>query len=485
MARGDGALRLIAACVATALLGACSMAPAYHPPETAAPVAFKEVPPGWMNATPMDMAARGQWWTMFGDPVLDDLEARAERASPSLAAALARYDQARASAQAAGADLYPQIGVSGSVSRERVSANRPLSLGSAAEYDNYRAGGAASYELDLWGRIRNRVKAGKAEADASEADLGGARLSLQALVADAYFRLRGLDAEAGLLRQTVEAFGRAYDLTATRHEGGIASGMDVNRAHTVLADARAQISAIAADRAATEHEIATLLGEVASSFAIAPTTAAMTPPAPAGETPSELLQRRPDIAAAERRMFAANARIGVARAAFFPTIGLGASGGFQTTHGDLLTQPNHFWALGPLSAALAIFDGGRRSAAVKMSRAQYDEAAADYRDTVLTAFRQVEDALADNRYLAAQAIDQQEAADAADRTSDLALTRYRDGASDYLEVVTAQTAALSAQRSVIALQTQRMRASIALVRAMGGGYERPDGRRDAVPAGQP
>jgi multidrug efflux system outer membrane protein len=317
------------------------------------------------------------------------------------------------------------------------------------------------------------VKAARSEAQASAADLALARLSLQASVADAYFRLRGLDAQADLFRQTVDALGRAYDLTSKRHEGGIASGIDVNRSKAVLSDARAQISAIANERAATEHELAALVGELASDFSVAPAAVTMKAPALSGGTPSELLQRRPDIAAAERRILAANARIGVAKAAYFPSLTLGIDGGFRATQGSLLESPNSFWGLGPLSALVTLFDAGKRNAQVKLSRAEYDEVAADYRNTVLTAFRQVEDGLAATHNLATQAVDQRDAAMAAERTRDLAMTRYRDGASDYLEVVIAQTAALDTERSAIALDTQRMRAAIALVRAMGGGYQAP------------
>ncbi len=459
-------IRLGVAAAALWLCG-CSMAPDYRPPQVAAPESYKEVE-GWTAATPLDGAPRGNWWAAFGDPVLDDLEARAEKASPTLAAALARYDQARAVARAETSDLFPQMGVGGDASRERVSGNRPLANGQPQTYNDYSVGASLDYELDLWGRIRNGAKAARAEAQAGGDDLASARLSLQAAVADAYVRLRGLDAEADLLRQTVDAFGRAYDLTAKRHDGGIASGIDVNRAKTVLGNARAQISQVANERAATEHEIAALVGEVASGFSLPPSVQALDAPALPAGTPSALLQRRPDIAAAERRMFAANARIGVAKAAFFPSLTLGLTGGYETTHGKLFETPNSFWGLGPLSAALAIFDGGRRAAQVKLSRAEYDEVAAGYRDTVLTAFREVEDAVAANRHLATQAVDQQAAAQAAARTSDLAFTRYRDGASDYLEVVTAQTDALEAQRALLAVQTQRMRASIALVKASGG-----------------
>lgn len=461
-----GVDRRIAFLLLVGLTG-CSMAPDYRPPATPVPRDFKELE-GWTAATPMDQAPRGQWWEAFGDPVLNDLEARAEQASPTLAAALARYDQAKASAGIERADLFPQVNAGGDASRQRLSGNRFGGNGTAPVYDDFSVGATLDYELDLWGRIRNSVKAARADAQASEADLASARLSLQAAVADAYARLRGLDAEAELLRQTVDAFGKAYRLTTTRHDGGIASGIDVNRAKTVLDNAQAQISAVANERAATEHEIAALVGAIASDFSIPVRVQPLRAPELPVGAPSQLLQRRPDIAAAERRIFAANARIGVARAAFFPTLTLGLSGGYQASHGELFSKPSSFWGLGPASAVLALFDGGRRRAGVRMSRAEYEEMTAGYRETVLGAFRQVEDALAANRHLADQAVSQRGAATAAGRTSELALTRYRDGASDYLEVVTAQTDALEAQRALLAVQTQRMRASVALVKALGG-----------------
>ncbi|MEV5032908.1 efflux transporter outer membrane subunit [Sphingobium sp. LMC3-1-1.1] len=461
-----GVDRRIAFLLLVGLTG-CSMAPDYRPPATPVPRDFKELE-GWTAATPMDQAPRGQWWEAFGDPVLNDLEARAEQASPTLAAALARYDQAKASAGIERADLFPQVKAGGDASRQRLSGNRFGGNGVAPVYDDFSVGATLDYELDLWGRIRNSVKAARADAQASEADLASARLSLQAAVADAYARLRGLDAEAELLRQTVDAFGKAYRLTTTRHDGGIASGIDVNRAKTVLDNAQAQISAVANERAATEHEIAALVGAIASDFSIPVRVQPLRAPELPVGAPSQLLQRRPDIAAAERRIFAANARIGVARAAFFPTLTLGLSGGYQASHGELFSKPSSFWGLGPASAVLALFDGGRRRAGVRMSRAEYEEMTAGYRETVLGAFRQVEDALAANRHLADQAVSQRGAATAAGRTSELALTRYRDGASDYLEVVTAQTDALEAQRALLAVQTQRMRASVALVKALGG-----------------
>jgi multidrug efflux system outer membrane protein len=463
-------MRPIELSLAALLLAGCSMAPNYAPPTIAAPAAYKEAPDGWTVATPLDQAPRDFWWGMFGDPVLDELEARIEGASPTLAAAVARYDAARAAAGEAAADLYPTVSAGADLTRERTSARRP-GANASSRFTDATVGASLAYELDLWGRVRNSVRAARADAEANAADLAAVRLSLQASLADTYFRLRGLDAEAALLRATVDAYGKALELTQARHEGGAASGLDVNRAQTLLSSARAQISSVANRRAATEHEIAALVGAVPSTFAIAPTGAGIgaPPPVPA-EAPAVLVQRRPDVAAAERRIAAANARIGVARAAFFPDLTLGLAGGFESSHGNLLSAPAGFWALGPLSAALDLFDGGRRRARVRISRAQYDEAAANYREAALTAFREVEDNLAAQRLLATEGADQSAAAAAADRTSDLALTRYREGAADYLEVVTAQTAALDAEREAIAVQTQRMQTAVALVRALGGGY---------------
>ncbi|QPI75565.1 efflux transporter outer membrane subunit (plasmid) [Sphingobium sp. Cam5-1] len=448
-------------------LGACSMAPQYRPPQVTPPKSYREIA-GWTPAAPMDAVARGDWWRVFNDTVLDDLEQKAEAASPTLAAALARYEQARAVARAEASDLMPEIDADGSTSRRRVSGNRFQGNGQSVTYNDVSVGGSLDYELDLWGRIRNSVKAARADAQASKADLASARLSLHAAVADAYVRLRGLDAQADLLRSSVAAFDHAYKLTRTRHEGGIASGIDVNRAQTTLSNAKARISVIANQRAATEHELAALTGALASEFSVAPQVRTFGAPGVPTGMPSTLLERRPDIAAAERRMFAANAQVGVARAAFFPTVTLGLSGGWETTRGNLLSTPGSFWGLGPLSAALNLFDGGRRRAQVRLSRAQYEEQAAAYRDTVLSAFRQVEDGIAALHNLAAQWHDQREAAQAAQRTSGIALDRYRDGAADYLEVVTAQTDALDAQSALLEVEFDRARAYIALVKALGG-----------------
>ncbi len=451
----------------------CSLAPDYHRPTVTAASRYLEVPTGWTTAAPAADAPPSAWWQSFGDPVLTDLEGRIEAANPSLAAAVARYDEAIGALRESRAQLYPQISVNGSAERVRAPANRPLVAsgtvsGGTQTYNFYQVGGSVSWEIDLFGRVRNMVKANRAQADASKADLAGTRLGLQASLATSYFQMRGLDARIELLRQTVAAYQRAYDLTVTRHDGGVGTGLDVSRARTQLATARAEISEIRAQRAAYEHAVAALVGVPASSFALeADTRLGNAPSFPSG-TPSTLLQRRPDIDAAERRVFAANAQIGVARAALYPSLSLGGSGGQETTGPNILSAASNFWALGPASLALSLFDGGARRARVRIARAQFDEAAANYKQTVLTAFREVEDDLALGRDLVQETRDQKDAAQSADKTLDLALIRYRDGASDYLEVVTAQTAALDAERALLELQTRQLTTAVDSVRALGG-----------------
>ncbi len=458
-------MRTKLALVAALLTGACSMAPNYKLPEVVSASDYKEVA-GWVRADEAAPRAE-QWWTVFSDPALDALMPRVATANPDLAAAVARYDQALAEIRRAGAPLFPQLDGSAQLSRERLSANRPLALG-AATYTDRTVGASLAYEFDLFGRIRNSVRDARAGAQASEADTAALRLALEAQLAATYFAMRGLDARLVLLRESVTAFERAYKLTDTRHEGGISSGLDVSRAATVLATAKAELDTVAAARARSEHAIAILIGENPASFSIPVVDRMAAPPQIPVGLPSTLLRQRPDVIAAERRVFAANARIGAARGALFPQVTLGATGGFETVRGDILSASNGFWALGPLSTLLSIFDGGTRRAAVRSARAQFDEASANYRGTVLGAFREVEDDLATGRHLASQSLNLADAAKAADRTRDLALTRYRDGASDYLEVVTAQTAALDAQRALIVTRSEQLRVTVDLVRALGG-----------------
>jgi multidrug efflux system outer membrane protein len=465
-------LLVTAACVAA--LAGCELAPAYRPPTITAPANYKEVGP-WTEAQPGDALPRGAWWTAFQDPVLGDLERQVETSNPTLAASLAAYDEARAFAAEAASAQAPTITALDSNTYSRQSDNRPLRSRNQPDfYWTNTFGAQTDYELDFWGRVRDLVRAGRAQAQATAADLETARLGLQVELANDYVNLRGLDAQARLLETTVAAYQRAYDLTWTRHGGGVSSGLDEDRAQGQLSSAKAQVSEIAARRALYEHAIASLVGKPAPSFAIAPaTTPTVIPVVPAG-VPSTLIERRPDIAAAERRAYAANRDIGVARAAFFPTISLGGEGGFQNTGGQgLLIAPNSFWTLGP-QVALTLFDGGLRRARLAASRAAFDVAGAQYRAAILAAFQQVEDQLALTNHLAQEARDEADTVRADQATTRLSLVRYREGATNYLDVVTAQTAELQAEQTALALETRRRQASINLVEALGGGWTRAD-----------
>ncbi len=469
MPRSDA---LVGAWAALALAG-CSFAPRLTIPDVPMAASYKEEAP-WTEAGPADALPREAWWTLYGDAELDTLQARLVAGSPDLAAALARYEQARAFTDQLRSGLYPTLAGNGNAQRIRQSERRPLRvLGptSPNDYDSRTLGLEADYELDLWGRVRSQVASGKATEEAAYADLESARLSLQAELADSYIALRGLDREVALFNATVAAYGKALDLTNSRHDGGLASGLDVSRAQTQLDTARAQLAQQIAQRAVLEHAIAALVGESPSQFALAPRIAAINLPAIPAGMPSTLLQRRPDIAAAQRRIAAANANVGVARAAYFPAITLSAVAGYQDAgSGSLITAPNLFWSIGP-SLVMTLFDAGRRDAQVAQARAVLDESGARYRGVVLGAFQQVEDNLALLNHYRTAAEAERSAVAAAQRSLDFATSRYRDGAASYLEVVTSQAAALQTQRDALDLDTRQRRASVQLVRALGGGWE--------------
>jgi NodT family efflux transporter outer membrane factor (OMF) lipoprotein len=463
---------LLAVLLAAALAG-CSFAPRMQTPAIPVADSYKELDE-WTTAVPADQLPRDAWWRLYGDRQLDELQQRLIAGSPDLAAALARYQQSQAIAAQLSAGLFPNVNANASVTHSRDALMTPLfHLTAPIDYDTNIVGLQAAYELDLWGRVRNTVAAGKAQAAASAADLESARLSLQAQLADDYIVLRELDQEITLLNDTVTAYGQALDLTRQRFDSGITSGLDVARAQNQLDETRSQLAQLQAQRALTEHAIAALVGEEASRFALPPRQVELSLPHVPPGLPSALLQRRPDVAAAERRMRAANAGIGVARAAYFPDVSLSAAIGFESDQrAGWIQAPNTYWSLGP-GALLTVFDAGRHRAQVAQARAQFEEAAADYRSVALAAFEQIEDNLAlIGRYHAADEAERSAVA-AAQQALDYSLTRYRAGAVNYLEVVISQTAALQSRIEALDISTRQLRASVQLIRALGGGWQDP------------
>jgi NodT family efflux transporter outer membrane factor (OMF) lipoprotein len=455
----------------TLLLSACSLAPPLKTPDVPTADAYKEMGE-WTPAQPADRLPRDSWWALYGNIELDEFEKQLISGSPTLAAALANYAQAKALADQARAGLFPTISVNANVARDRDSINAPLRLATAPAYYNYNSvGGSVSYELDLWGQIRNEVAAGEANAAASAADLENARLSLIAQLVGDYIQLRSLDRAIAILDETVTAYTRALKLTQQRHDAGIAPGLDVSQAQTQLKAASSQVAQTLAQRALMEHAIAALLGVSASTFSIKPQIVDIALPQVPADVPTTLLQRRPDIAAAQRRMIAANANIGIARAAYFPTLTLGAQGGFESkSFSNWLSAPSAFWAVGP-NALLSVFDGGLRRAQVAQARAEFDASAANYRGIVVSAFQQVEDSLATLNHYRDAVLEEKAAVDAAHRTLDFAMALYKQGATDYLTVVTSQTALLQDQLEALTLDTLQLRASVDLILALGGGWE--------------
>lgn len=467
-------LRTLALAIASTVFAGCSFAPTYEKPKTDVADTYKEIGP-WHDAAPSDQLERGDWWRDYQDAALNDLEAKVDAANPDLAVAVDRYDQARAYLSQVQSNTFPEIDAGGLVTRNRQSDHRPLrSASQPSEYGDHLLGASLGYELDLWGRVRNTIAAGKATTQAAAADLASVRLSLHAELADAYITLRGLDAQEKLLVDTVNAYEQAVKLTQNRFEGGAASGLDVARAQNQLDTARAQTTDVRAQRALYEHAIASLAGESASKFSLPPQVVELPLPSTPVALPSTLLERRPDIAAAERRAAAANALIGVARAAFFPSISLTATGGYENTGGaGWLTAPNGFWSIGP-HFSFALFDAGKRRAVSEQAQAAFNEAADRYRSTTLLAFRQVEDNLALLHLLDEEAKQEGAAVASAQNTLHLAMDRYENGAVNYLDVVASQTAALQAQRTLLVLRDRQLRASIGLIRAVGGGWSTKD-----------
>ncbi|WP_261540057.1 efflux transporter outer membrane subunit [Burkholderia multivorans] len=454
------------------ILFACALAGCAHVAEMPA-VSLPEAPAyrGGPQAAAVPALQRDTWWTLYQDPELDRLQQQLLANSPDLGSALARYQQARAATDALRAARLPSVGASAEAVRNRQSENRPLRGASSPDYYNSGTLGLSlDYELDLWGRIGRQVAAGVAEEQAAQADLAGAQLALQAQLADTLLALRGADQEIALLRETQAAFARATGMVGERHRAGLASGLDLARAEAQQESARSQLHQVQAQRDVLAHAIAALVGAHASAFSIEPAELPdAVPPIPAG-LPSELLQRRPDIAAAQRRVAAANASVGVARTAFFPSLRLSAQGGWQSSDlGNIVAAPNVFWAIGS-GLLVNLFDGGRRRAEVARAEAVLDETGQTYRATVLGAFQQVEDQLALLREYGEAGQAEQRTVTAAHRALDMATSRYRDGAASYLDVVAAQTTHLQARRNALDLNTRQRRATVQLVRALGGGW---------------
>ncbi len=444
---------------------ACAIGPTYRRPAALTPPAFKEVlPAGWTEAQPSDGVPRGTWWSVYNDAALDALENQVSISNQNVLAAEAQFRAARAAVRVTRADQFPVVSTSPAVSRTGGSA-------SLAPDRRYTLPIDVDYQADVWGRIRRSVRANAAIAQASAADLENARLSFQAELAADYFQLQGLDAQRRLLDVTVQSYEQNVQLTKDRFEGGVASMGDVALAQTQLETARAQLADLGISRAQFEHAIAVLTGKPPSELSIPPATNQSLPPIVSAGLPSSLLERRPDIAAAERQVAAANEEIGVAKAAFFPALSFGGSAGSQAAAiVDLLSVPTRVWSAG-LQLAETLFDAGKRGAQVKLSEASYDAAVAHYRQTVLTGFQQVEDGLAELRTLSQEAEIVGRAVAAAQQSLDISTIQYRGGLANYLLVITAQTSLLQNQRAEVDLLTRRQLASVFLIQALGGGWD--------------
>ncbi|HWA11000.1 MAG TPA: efflux transporter outer membrane subunit [Opitutaceae bacterium] len=447
-----------------------SVGPDYARPTTAASAAYRDAtdPNAWKSVAPADTAARGEWWKLFADPALDALETRALAANQDLQAAAARVEEARAAAGLVRGAGRPQLVLEPSASRARTSATNDIVFPQDLT-TSYNVPLVASWELDLFGRIRRQNESARADAAASAATFESLRLALTADVAENYFSLHALDRELAAVQGSAALRQRELDLVSARLKAGAAAEFDVARAETELADAEAESSALGVRRAALQNALAVLVGESAANFSLpeAPALNPLPPAVPAG-LPADLLERRPDVAAAERSLVAANARIGVAKAAFFPAISLTGSAGYASGDLDRLFEADsRIWSIGP-GLYLPLFQGGRNHANLERSRAAYDEAVAIYRQRVLVAFREVQDALTATRLLADQSAAQDRALAAAQRAARLAQVRYDAGYVSYLEVIDAQRTALASERAVALLGGQRYVTSVALIKSLGG-----------------
>jgi NodT family efflux transporter outer membrane factor (OMF) lipoprotein len=455
-------------------LGGCKVGPNYKAPAMPAPPAFSDNGHNgnWSTANPADGANRGDWWAIYQDAELNDLEQRCATANQNIAAAMHAYEQAHDIVRENKASLYPTVSIGAGATRNRISSTKPLihQPGVATDYWDFLIPLTISWEPDFWGGIRRQIESSAATAQATAADLANTRLSLQGMLAVTFLQLRGLDLQAQLLRSTLDSFQQSLDLTQYRLKGGLASDSDVEQAQTQLEQTRAQLIDLGVQRAQFEHAIAVLVGEPATNFHIAEKPLVGDPPSVPTGIPSELLQRRPDIAGAERRVASANALIGVAKSAYYPSILLGASGGVETdTISQIFSASSAMWSAGP-SINETIFDAGRRKAQLDFALAQREQATALYRQQVLSAFRDVEDQLSALRVLENEATVTGRAVDAAKRSTELSTLRYKRGLAPYLEVLTNQTIELANERTAASLVTQRVVASAQLQVVLGGGW---------------
>lgn len=450
---------------------ACSLEPVYQTPAMPASGSYKGAAEFWQLAKPSDTLPRGDWWLGFDDPTLNNLISRLDASNIDISIAVAHFEQANAYAQQAHAGLFPTVNAGAYTTRNRQSDTRALrSSTQPAEFGDNAVGLSLEYELDLWGRVRSLVKAGQAGAQAAAADIESIRLALRAELADDYLALRILDAREKLLSDEVDTYTKAVTLTQNRFSGGIDSELNVSRAKAQLATTVARVSQNRAERALYEHAIATLIGESASNYSIAPVVLDLHLPDIPPELPATLLQRRPDIAAAERRLAQANAEIGIAKAAFYPTFNLAAAGGYESTYQPgLLSAPNLFWSIGP-SALLTLFDAGRRAAVEAQAQAAFDAAGGQYRLRVLRAFQEVEDNLSLLNELSRESAALSDAVRESARSLNLAMNLYLEGAVSYLDVISAQTAAQQAELDALNVKKSRLLASVGLIRALGGGW---------------
>jgi outer membrane protein, multidrug efflux system len=463
-----------AGAVLLALLGGCSLAPRYQTPATATPApAYKELD-GWKLAAPADNLPRGPWWEMFQDGQLDALESQVTAANQNLKAALARLEEAAAQTRFARSGFFPTVTADAGATRERLSANAPqFPAGGQTYYNDFVTGGTLSWEIDVFGRIRNTVAGARATEQATAGDVGALDLATHAQLASNYFMLRGLDAQQEILDHTVSDYSRALALTRDLYRGGAAALSDVEQAQAQLETARTQAEDTRLHRAQTEHAIAVLVGQQASSFSLpaSPLPVDLLPPGVDPGLPSQLLERRPDVAAAERRVAAANANIGVARAAYFPVFSLAGAAGWQSIAASTwFAAPSRYWSIGP-QGVLTVLDFGAHASQAAAAHAAYDEQVANYRGTVLGAFQDVEDNLAALRQLERESVSQAAAVEATQGALDQANYRYKGGIVTYLEVVSTENAALAARLAALGIQTQRLTSTVQLVQALGGDWQ--------------